>query len=118
MALVSASSSTTAVAALPGAARASSFLGGAGRSGRLLLRQAESSSARASFAVRAAAPDRPIWFPGSTPPPWLDGRSVYPSYLSCSTRSHTLSLSTDIVYLPLILAQPPRRLRLRPPGSR
>nr|CAB3457154.1 unnamed protein product [Digitaria exilis] len=19
-------------------------------------------------------PDRPIWFPGATPPPWLDGR--------------------------------------------
>uniref|UniRef100_A0A0E0LML7 Chlorophyll a-b binding protein, chloroplastic n=1 Tax=Oryza punctata TaxID=4537 RepID=A0A0E0LML7_ORYPU len=66
MALVSASSSTTAVAALPGAARASSFLGGAaaGRSGRLLLRQAESSSARASFAVRAAVPDRPLCLPG------------------------------------------------------
>jgi hypothetical protein len=26
--------------------------------------------------VRAAAPERPIWFPGSTPPPWLDGRLV------------------------------------------
>ena len=72
MALVSASSSsTTAVAALPrnGAQRAaSSFLGG-----KTLLRQAE-AAARPSFAVRAAAdPDRPIWFPGSTPPPWLDG---------------------------------------------
>jgi len=21
----------------------------------------------------AAEPDRPLWFPGSTPPPWLDG---------------------------------------------
>ena len=21
----------------------------------------------------AADPDRPLWFPGSTPPPWLDG---------------------------------------------
>lgn len=20
-----------------------------------------------------AEPDRPLWFPGSTPPPWLDG---------------------------------------------
>ncbi|WVZ66460.1 hypothetical protein U9M48_015672 [Paspalum notatum var. saurae] len=72
MALVSASSSsTTAVAVLPrnGAQRAaSSFLGG-----KTLLRQAE-AAARPSFAVRAAAdPDRPIWFPGSTPPPWLDG---------------------------------------------
>lgn len=31
-----------------------------------------------SFTVRAAAaadPDRPLWFPGSTPPEWLDGRS-------------------------------------------
>ncbi|KAG0545529.1 hypothetical protein BDA96_02G369100 [Sorghum bicolor] len=73
MALVSASSSsTTAVAALPrnGQQRASStsFLGG-----KTLLRQA-TEAARPSFAVRAAAdPDRPIWFPGSTPPPWLDG---------------------------------------------
>ncbi|EEC82322.1 hypothetical protein OsI_26601 [Oryza sativa Indica Group] len=94
MALVSASSSTTAVAALPGAARASSFLGGAGRSGRLLLRQAESSSARASFAVRAAAPDRPIWFPGSTPPPWLDG-----------------SLPGDFGFDPLGLGSDPESLR-------
>jgi light-harvesting complex I chlorophyll a/b binding protein 2 len=76
MALVSASSSsTTAVAALPrnGQQRASStsFLGG-----KTLLRQA-TEAARPSFAVRAAAdPDRPIWFPGSTPPPWLDGRSA------------------------------------------
>ncbi|CAD6343558.1 unnamed protein product [Miscanthus lutarioriparius] len=65
MALVSASSSsTTAVAALPrnGQRASSSFLGG-----KMLLRQAE--AARPSFAVRAAAdPNRPIWFPGSTPP--------------------------------------------------
>nr|AAB65793.1 photosystem I antenna protein [Oryza sativa Indica Group] len=92
--LVSNSSSFTAVAALPGAPRASSFLGGAGRSGRLLLRQAESSSARASFAVRAAAPDRPIWFPGSTPPPWLDG-----------------SLPGDFGFDPLGLGSDPESLR-------
>jgi light-harvesting complex I chlorophyll a/b binding protein 2 len=74
MALVSASSSsTTTVAALPrnGQRASSSFLGG-----KTLLKQA-TEAARPSFAVRAAAdPDRPIWFPGSTPPPWLDGRSA------------------------------------------
>ncbi|VAH44434.1 unnamed protein product [Triticum turgidum subsp. durum] len=65
MALVS-SSSATAVAALPSnglAGARSSFLGAAGKA----------AASRASFAVRAAAPERPIWFPGSTPPPWLDG---------------------------------------------
>jgi len=30
--------------------------------------------ARSSTTVCAVAdPDRPLWFPGSTPPPWLDG---------------------------------------------
>jgi len=29
---------------------------------------------RSSTTVCAVAePDRPLWFPGSTPPPWLDG---------------------------------------------
>ena len=64
MAVVSSSSAAT-VAALPSnglAGARTSFLG-AGR-----------AASRASFAVvRAAAPERPIWFPGSTPPPWLDG---------------------------------------------
>ena len=98
MALVSASSSsTTAVAALPrNGQRAPSFLGG-----KTLLRQAE--AARPSFAVRAAAdPDRPIWFPGSTPPPWLDGRSVdswslgFTRYLvDREKKSHVLQLVCD-----------------------
>ncbi|VAH28472.1 unnamed protein product [Triticum turgidum subsp. durum] len=67
MALVSSSSAATAVAALPSnglAGARSSFLGAAGKA---------AAASRASFAVRAAAPERPIWFPGSTPPPWLDG---------------------------------------------
>lgn len=25
------------------------------------------------YAAAAADPDRPLWFPGSVPPPWLDG---------------------------------------------
>jgi light-harvesting complex I chlorophyll a/b binding protein 2 len=73
MALVSTSTTAGAVAALPRsgqrATSSPSFLGG-----KTLLRQAAAEAARPSFAVRAAAdPDRPIWFPGSTPPPWLDG---------------------------------------------
>ncbi|KAK8928382.1 hypothetical protein KSP39_PZI017186 [Platanthera zijinensis] len=28
---------------------------------------------RRSLAVNAVAAERPLWFPGSTPPPWLDG---------------------------------------------
>ncbi|KAM0886873.1 hypothetical protein ACQ4PT_029401 [Festuca glaucescens] len=63
MALVSSSSAAT-VAALPSnglAGARTSFLG------------AGKAASRSSFTVRAAAPERPIWFPGSTPPPWLDG---------------------------------------------
>jgi light-harvesting complex I chlorophyll a/b binding protein 2 len=26
-----------------------------------------------SVCAAVADPDRPLWFPGSTPPPWLDG---------------------------------------------
>jgi light-harvesting complex I chlorophyll a/b binding protein 2 len=66
MALVSSSSAAT-VAALPSnglAGARTSFLG------------AGKAASRSSFTVRAAAPERPIWFPGSTPPPWLDGRFV------------------------------------------
>ncbi|KAG8080003.1 hypothetical protein GUJ93_ZPchr0007g3957 [Zizania palustris] len=98
MALVSSSSTAVAVLLPGGAARASSFLGGAGgRSGSgrlLLLRQAESAAARPSFAVSAAAPDRPIWFPGSIPPPWLDG-----------------SLPGDFGFDPLGLGSDPESLR-------
>ncbi|KAG4937973.1 hypothetical protein AAZX31_16G015000 [Glycine max] len=51
--------------------------------------------ARSSTTVCAVAePDRPLWFPGSTPPPWLDG-----------------SLPGDFGFDPLGLASDPESLR-------
>ncbi|KAM1641967.1 hypothetical protein ACFX2K_011969 [Malus domestica] len=54
------------------AATKASFFGGRKLRVRSFTATTGSSS---SFTVRAAAadPDRPLWFPGSTPPPWLDG---------------------------------------------
>ncbi len=45
------------------------------------LRQSRlaSGAAKGSMVVNAVAvspSERPLWFPGSTPPEWLDGRSV------------------------------------------
>lgn len=52
------------------AATKASFLGGRKlRQGKVTNR----ASVR-SFSVSAEAVERPIWFPGSVPPPWLDGR--------------------------------------------
>ena len=47
------------------------FLGG------IKLRQKKwiAPAARRALSVSAeATTERPLWFPGSTPPPWLDGR--------------------------------------------
>ena len=50
-----------------------SFLSGK----KLRLKKYTTPTAARSVTVCVAAdPDRPLWFPGSTPPPWLDGRSV------------------------------------------
>ncbi|CAD5166394.1 chlorophyll a-b binding protein 7, chloroplastic-like isoform X1 [Musa acuminata AAA Group] len=54
------------------AATKASFLGG--RKLRQGKRAARAQTARRELSVSAAAaPERPLWFPGSTPPPWLDG---------------------------------------------
>ncbi|XP_022862710.1 chlorophyll a-b binding protein 7, chloroplastic-like [Olea europaea var. sylvestris] len=65
-----ASSTIAAVALSPTRATKASFL-----SGRKLRVSKNATSTRVqSVTVCAAAdPDRPLWFPGSTPPPWLDG---------------------------------------------
>lgn len=53
-----------------GATKAS-FLGGKKLS---VKKHIAPTASRSSVTVRAAAdPDRPLWFPGSVPPPWLDG---------------------------------------------
>ena len=86
-----------------GATKAS-FLGGK----RLSLKKFTAPAAGTrSFTVSAAAaadPNRPLWFPGSTPPPWLDGRfSVL--YILCTYSNHLsfcLSLSLSLsLYLSL-----------------
>lgn len=48
-----------------------SFLSG----GKLrVVRKYTAPNAKRSVSVCAVAdPDRPLWFPGSVPPPWLDG---------------------------------------------
>jgi len=50
-----------------------SFLGG--KKLRLKKKLTVPAVSRPDASVRAVAadPDRPIWFPGSTPPEWLDG---------------------------------------------
>ncbi|XP_060207834.1 chlorophyll a-b binding protein, chloroplastic [Lycium barbarum] len=53
-----------------GATKAS-FLGG--RRLRVSKYAAPAGSPRAVTVCVAADPDRPLWFPGSTPPEWLDG---------------------------------------------
>ena len=58
-----------------GATKAS-FLGG--RKLRVSKHKPVSVGSRSVGVVCTVAdPDRPIWFPGSTPPPWLDGRYLY-----------------------------------------
>ncbi|XP_050947221.1 chlorophyll a-b binding protein 7, chloroplastic isoform X1 [Cucumis melo] len=72
---------------------ASNFL--AGKKLRLRNLNAAAVVAPRSAPVCAAAdPDRPLWFPGSTPPPWLDG-----------------SLPGDFGFDPLGLASDPESLR-------
>ncbi|KAI9169826.1 hypothetical protein LWI29_003221 [Acer saccharum] len=75
-----------------GATKAS-FLGG--KKLKLNKFSAPAGSTR-SFSVTAtvAEPDRPIWFPGSVPPPWLDG-----------------SLPADFGFDPLGLGSDPETLR-------
>ncbi|XP_020110081.1 chlorophyll a-b binding protein 7, chloroplastic [Ananas comosus] len=95
MASVSASSSAVAAVARSQnglSATRASFL-----SGRK-LRQAKTNwaapTARKALSVAAEATERPIWFPGSTPPPWLDG-----------------SLPGDFGFDPLGLGSDPETLR-------
>ncbi|KAF5443555.1 hypothetical protein F2P56_036103 [Juglans regia] len=47
------------------------FLGG--RKLRVRNNTAPRGTRSLSVCAAAADPDRPLWFPGSTPPPWLDG---------------------------------------------
>ncbi|GMP82352.1 hypothetical protein CsSME_00036693 [Camellia sinensis var. sinensis] len=54
-----------------GATKASFF---GGRKLRLRKYSTSPAGARSVTVCVAADPDRPIWFPGSVPPPWLDGR--------------------------------------------
>ncbi|GMP82351.1 hypothetical protein CsSME_00036693 [Camellia sinensis var. sinensis] len=53
-----------------GATKASFF---GGRKLRLRKYSTSPAGARSVTVCVAADPDRPIWFPGSVPPPWLDG---------------------------------------------
>ncbi|MQL86045.1 hypothetical protein Taro_018570 [Colocasia esculenta] len=73
----------------PAATRAA-FLGGR----KLRTGKWVAPSARRAVTVSAAANERPLWFPGSTPPPWLDG-----------------SLPGDFGFDPLGLGSDPESLR-------
>ncbi|KAH0468010.1 hypothetical protein IEQ34_003043 [Dendrobium chrysotoxum] len=61
---------------------------------RLRQSRATAAAPRGSFSVSAEAIERPLWFPGSTPPPWLDG-----------------SLPGDFGFDPLGLGSDPESLR-------
>ncbi|CAH9080332.1 unnamed protein product [Cuscuta europaea] len=76
MAAPSCASSTIAAAAVAFSSRScqttiSPFL--SGRKLRVTKYAAATSSRPSTVYAAAADPGRPIWFPGSTPPPWLDG---------------------------------------------
>ncbi|VFQ65045.1 unnamed protein product [Cuscuta campestris] len=70
------------------------FLAGRRVETRKLAAPAATSSRSSTVRAVAADPGRPIWFPGSTPPPWLDG-----------------SLPGDYGFDPLGLASDPESLR-------
>ncbi|KAI7997834.1 hypothetical protein LOK49_LG10G00128 [Camellia lanceoleosa] len=74
-----------------GATKASFF---GGRKLRLRKYSTSPAGARSVTVCVAADPDRPIWFPGSVPPPWLDG-----------------SLPGDFGFDPLGLGSDPETLR-------
>ncbi|OIT40357.1 PREDICTED: chlorophyll a-b binding protein, chloroplastic [Nicotiana attenuata] len=74
-----------------GATKAS-FLGG--KRLRVCKYVAPAGSRSVAVSAVAADPDRPLWFPGSTPPPWLDG-----------------SLPGDFGFDPLGLASDPESLK-------
>uniref|UniRef100_A0A0F7H049 Chlorophyll a-b binding protein, chloroplastic n=1 Tax=Apostasia odorata TaxID=280455 RepID=A0A0F7H049_9ASPA len=76
-----------------GATKAAFLVGRRLRLGKPAAPSAATPS-RSSFSVSAAALERPIWFPGSTPPPWLDG-----------------SLPGDFGFDPLGLGSDPESLR-------
>ncbi|CAL5395949.1 unnamed protein product [Camellia sinensis] len=84
-----------------GAAKAS-FLGG--RKLRLRKNAAPAGTPSGSVTVCVAVdPDRPLWFPGSTPPPWLDAEP-------CDAASlETLDLIPLV--LPLLTGSDPETLR-------
>ncbi|KAL2455876.1 photosystem I light harvesting complex protein [Forsythia ovata] len=86
-----ATSTIAAVAFSSTRATKASFL-----SGRKLRvsKNATSNGVRSVTVCSAPDPDRPLWFPGSTPPPWLDG-----------------SLPGDFGFDPLGLSSDPESLR-------
>ncbi|KAL6983910.1 Chlorophyll a-b binding protein 7, chloroplastic [Sarracenia purpurea var. burkii] len=93
----SSSPSSQKSGSIVGATKAS-FLGG--RQLRVRKYRAQAGTQRVSAGTRSvtvcavADPERPLWFPGSTPPPWLDG-----------------SLPGDFGFDPLGLGSDPETLR-------
>ena len=70
-----------------------------------------------TICAAAADPDRPIWFPGSTPPPWLDGRfdgkhiCIYIFIILLLQPMNSLQCSNNYILINTVM-QPPRRLWL------
>ncbi|XP_047320072.1 chlorophyll a-b binding protein, chloroplastic [Impatiens glandulifera] len=91
---LSSSPSSQKAGAIVGIPKAS-FLGGSGsRKLRITKKTTPSGLARSVTVSALADPDRPLWFPGSTPPEWLDG-----------------SLPGDFGFDPLGLGSDPETLR-------
>lgn len=88
-------------------------------SGRKLRVSRYTSPAGARSLTRCAAanPDRPLWFPGSTPPPWLDGRFDGKHIFSPSWSCSLWIFCSVLIILINTVMQPPRRLWLWSSGS-
>lgn len=85
------------------------FLGGK----KLRERKYRAAQTRSSCVTVCAAadPDRPLWFPGSTPPPWLDGRLI--THLFLFFHPTFFQIYAKILCLLFCHMQPSRRLRFR-----
>ncbi|CAL5338142.1 unnamed protein product [Camellia sinensis] len=104
------STSSQKSGSIVGATKAS-FPGG--RKLRLRKNAAPAGTPSGSVTVCVAAdPDRPLWFPGNTPPPWLDG-SCYVTEVVAEPCDAASLETLDLIHLvlPLLTGSDPETLR-------